>query len=83
MGASTPIMGYSIEYVGEHMDEMTYWEVGKGIEVHKTKEKVWTMKDEQENTKGEGMCSDWDCNMNRMPLGYPFGMVEVLDASFG
>jgi len=78
MVASNLVMGYSTEDLGEHMVEMTGWQVGKGIEVHKTKEKVGTMKDEQENTKGEGMHSDRDCNRNRMPLACPAGMVEVL-----
>lgn len=83
MGASTPVMGYSTKDVGEHMAKTIDWQVGNGIEVHKTREKVQTMKDEQENTKGEGMHFDWDFNMNRIPLACPFGMVEFLEASFG
>jgi len=50
--------------------------------VQKTKEKVWTMKDEKEETKGGWMHSSLGCNMNRMPLACPAGMVEVLEASF-
>ena len=45
MGASTPMMMYSTEVVGEHMAEMIYSHVGNGIEFQKTREKVWTMKD--------------------------------------
>lgn len=45
METSNLVMGYSTEDVGEHMAEMTDWQVGKGIEVHKSKEKVWSMKD--------------------------------------
>jgi len=29
------------------------------------------------------MLSTWGCNMDRMPLAFPIGMVEVLEASFG
>ena len=57
-GASTPMMVYSTKVVGEHMAEMIDWQVGNGIEVQKTREKVWTMKDEQEDTKG-GMDAFW------------------------
>lgn len=39
MEASNLLMGYSAEDVGEHMPEITNWQVRKGIEVHKTKEK--------------------------------------------
>ena len=53
MGASTPGMVYSFKVVGEHMADTIDWQVGNGIEVQKTKEKVWTMKDEQKDTKGE------------------------------
>ena len=40
------VMGHSIEDVENHMAEMVDLKVGKDTEVHKTKEKVWTMKDE-------------------------------------
>lgn len=53
MGASTLVKGYSTEVVGENLDEMIDWKVGNGIEVHKTREKVWTMKDEKDDIKGE------------------------------
>ena len=46
MGASTPMMMYSTEVVGEYITEMIDFHVGNGIEVQKTREKVWTMKDE-------------------------------------
>jgi len=36
------------------MAEMIEWQVGNGIEVHNTREKVWTRKDEQEDTRGNG-----------------------------
>ena len=49
--------------------------------MHKTKEKVWTMKDEKNNTKDGGINFDWDCSTSRMPLACPIGMVEVLEAS--
>jgi len=57
MGASTPRMVHSTEVVEEYMAEMIDWQVGNGIEVQKTREKVWTMKDEHEGTKGEWMHS--------------------------
>lgn len=41
------------------------------------------MKDEQADTKGEWMHSDWGCNMNRTSLTCPTSMVKVLEASFG
>ena len=53
MGASTPVMVYSTEVVGQHMAEMIDWQVGNGIEVKTTREKVWTMTDEQRDTKEE------------------------------
>jgi len=46
MGASTPMMMYSTKVVGEHMAEMIDSHVENGIEVQKTREKAWTMKDE-------------------------------------
>jgi len=46
MGASTPRMVHSTEVVEKHMAEMVRWQVGNGIEVKNTREKVWTMKDE-------------------------------------
>ena len=82
MGASTPVMGYSNEVVGEHMAEMIDWQLRNGIEVQKTTEKVWSMKDEEEATKGEWMHSGKGCNMNRMPLACLAGMVEAHEASF-
>jgi len=57
MRASTLGMVHSTEVVEEHMDKMVSLQVGNGIEVQKTREKVWTMKDEQEGTKGEWMYS--------------------------
>ena len=33
MVTSTPMMVYSIEVVGEHMDAMIDWKIGNGIEV--------------------------------------------------
>ena len=75
MGAFTSMMGYSTKDLGEHMVEMTDWWVWKDIEVHKANKKVWTMKDEKENAKGQGIQYDWDCNMNRTPLACPAGMV--------
>lgn len=52
MGASTNGMVHSTEAVEEHMTEMVGWHAGNDIEVKNTREKVWTMKDEQEGTKG-------------------------------
>lgn len=46
MGASTLVMVYSTEVMGEHMAEMVDWKVVNGIEVQNTREKVCTMKDE-------------------------------------
>jgi len=43
IGASTPVMVHSTKVVWEHMDEMVDLQVVNGIEVHKAKEKVWTM----------------------------------------
>ena len=40
------MMGYSTKELEKHMAEMIDWLVGEDTEVHKTKEKVWTMKDE-------------------------------------
>ncbi len=83
MGASTPVMVYSTKVVGDHMAEMIDWQVGNGVEVKKTRERVWTMKDEQEETKGEWMHSGWGCNINKNPLACPSSMVKVLGPSFG
>lgn len=83
MGASNPTMVYSIEVVEENMAEMIDWKVGNDIEVKMTKEKVWTMKDKQQDTKGEWMHSGQGCNMNRTPLACHVGMVEDLKDSFG
>ena len=46
MGAYTPRMVYPTKVVGEHMAEMVDEQVGNGIEMENTKEKVWKMKDE-------------------------------------
>jgi len=50
--------------------------------VNKAKEKVWTMKDEQDSTKGAQVHFDWDVNRKRMHLACPIGMDEVLKVSF-
>lgn len=73
MGASTPAMVYSTEVVREDMVEIVDWQVGNSIEANKTTEMVWTMKDEQANTKVEWMHSGWGCNMNKMPWCYGQG----------
>ena len=52
MEASTLGMVHSTEVVEEHMAEMVGFHIGNGIEVQKTREKVWTMKNQQEGTKG-------------------------------
>lgn len=39
-------MGYSTEDIGKHVAEVVDWQVGEDTKVHKTKEKVWTMKGE-------------------------------------
>ena len=54
MGASTPRVVHSTEVVEEYMDEIVGWPIGNGIEVQKTREKVWTMKYEQERPRGNG-----------------------------
>lgn len=83
MGATTPMIVYSTEVVGQHMAEMIDWQVHNGIKVQNTREKMWTMKDEHEDTKGEWMHYVQGCNMNRIPLACPTSIVEVIKASFG
>jgi len=46
-------MVHSTIVVEDNIVEMIGWQVGNGIEVKMTREKVWTMKDEKEGTKGE------------------------------
>jgi len=45
-------------FVEEHMAKMVDLQIWNDIEVQKTREKVWTMKDEQGGIKGEWMYSD-------------------------
>ena len=75
-------MGYSTEDAQKHMAEMVDQQVGEDTEVNKAKEKVWTMKDEQDSTKGAQVHFDWDVNRKRMHLACPIGMDEVLKVSF-
>lgn len=81
--ATTPTMVYSTKVLGEHMAKMIDWKVGNDVEVQNTKEKVSTMKGNQEDTKGEGMPSSQGCNINRTPLTCLDCKIEVLEASFG
>jgi len=50
-GASTPDEMHSTKVVAEHMIGMNKQLVGHGIEMERTKEEVWTRKDEQEGPK--------------------------------
>jgi len=45
-GASTPGVVYSTEVVVKRKVEMTGWLAGNDIEMHRTKEEVYIMKDE-------------------------------------
>jgi len=56
IAASTPRVVHSTEAVEEYMDEMAGWSTRNGIEVKKTREKVYTKRDEQGATKREWMC---------------------------
>ena len=47
IGASTPEAVHFTEVVAEHMVVMTRWLVGNDTEVKRTKEEVYTRKDEQ------------------------------------
>ena len=50
-GASTPDEFHSTEFVAEHRIEMNERLVGHDTEMDRTKEEVWTMKDEYEGPK--------------------------------
>ena len=65
------------------MAEIIDWQVGNGIEVKTTKEKVWTMKDEQEGPNKVWKWLGWGCSMSEMCLAFPAGMVQVHAVSFG
>lgn len=80
--ASTHVMGFSIQEVGEHMAKMIDWQVEKDIEEHKAKKEVWTMTDELKSIGVERVHSDWDANKSKIYLACPTGMVEVVEASF-
>ena len=82
MGASTPLMVYFTEVMGEDMVEMIDLKFGNGIEVKNTREKVWTMKDEQGDPKKvrEQIC--WGYNKLGMSPASLAGKVWAHAASF-
>lgn len=48
-----PCDGDFVEVVEKHMAKMADWKVGEDTEVHKIKERVWNMKGDKDNTKGQ------------------------------
>ena len=63
-------MGYSPDVVAEHKVEMIGWLVGIDTEMHRTKEGVYTRKDEHGVPKKVYMWFGWGCNMHGMTLAY-------------
>lgn len=57
MGASILGVLHSTEVLVEYMVEMADWSAGNGTKVQKTKEEVYTRRDEQVVLKREWMCS--------------------------
>ena len=68
MGASTPGAVHSTEVVVEQMVEMTGWLAGSDTKMQRTKEGVYTRKDEQGVPKKVWLWFDLGCNMHGMTL---------------
>ena len=73
----------STEVVVEHESEMNEQQVKYGIEMDKTKEEVWTRKDEKGGPKKACEWFGWGCNKLGMFLASPNGKVWIHAASFG
>lgn len=82
MGASSLGVVHCTVVVDVYMAEIFGWPIWNGIEVQKTREKVQMREDELSGTNGEWMCLDQGCNMNKMTLACPPGMVKFHEASF-
>jgi len=75
IGAFTPDEMHSTEVVAEHRSEMNERLVGHDIEMDRTKEEVWTRKDEQGGPKKVWKWLDWGFSMLEMSLAFLAGMV--------
>ena len=74
-GASTLDEMHSTEVVAKHTIEIHEQLVGHDIEMDRTKEEVWTRKNEQEGLKKVWKWFGWGCSMLEMSLASPASMV--------
>jgi len=82
-GASTPDEVHSTEAVVKHKSEMNEQLEKHGTMEDKTKEGLWTRKDEQGDPKKAWKWFDRGHNRSGMDLAFPAGRVWVHVASFG
>jgi len=69
--------------VAGYESEMNEQQVECGTKMDKTKEEVWTRRDEQEAPKKACVWIGWGCKKFGMFLASPAGKVWTHEASFG